>query len=285
MKTGLIVEGGGMRGIYSAGVLDGFQDLGLKFDYCIGVSSGAGNLVSFQSGQYRRNYRYYHDYSREKGFLSLDSWLRTGQYFGLDYIYGNLALSSGRDPVDYDALMANPSRLEFVATDAWTGGAHYFAKQEMARDRYDILKASCAIPAVTRPVLIGGRPYVDGGVADPIPYLHAQAQGCDFIVVILSASWPPVHKDPVRGKLLIRRSLRPYPHLLHKLQRTEELHELEHKLIFEEQRLGRALVIMPEHDEEMSTTTTEKNLLEKMYQEGYDNVQSMKDLLKEKLQR
>lgn len=126
MKTGLIVEGGGMKCAYSAGILDKFLDDSITFDYCVGVSAGAANTLSYLAGQRGRNLRFYTKHLNDPRYLSVQSLLRTGNLFGLQYIYGTLTNSDGADPIDYEAIMKNPAEFYMPATDAKTGLAHFF---------------------------------------------------------------------------------------------------------------------------------------------------------------
>lgn len=109
MKIGLVVEGGGMKCAYSAGILDKFLDDHIQFDYCIGVSAGAANTLSYLAGQRGRNLRFYTGHLSDPRYLSVHSLIRTGNLFGLQYIYGTLTNSDGKDPIDYDAIMKNPA--------------------------------------------------------------------------------------------------------------------------------------------------------------------------------
>ena len=176
MKTGLVVEGGGMKCAYSAGILDKFLDDDITFSYCIGVSAGAANTLSYLAGQRGRNLRFYTEHLSDPRYLSVRSLLRTGNLFGLQYIYGTLTNSDGADPIDYDAIMKNPAEFYMPATDAATGRATYFSKYDIVRDDYRAVMASCALPGFCRPVKIGDRYYYDGGVADSIPLHHAIEQ-------------------------------------------------------------------------------------------------------------
>ena len=126
MKTGLVVEGGGMKCAYSAGILDRFLDEHITFDYCIGVSAGSANTASYLAGQRGRNLRFYVDHLNEPGYMGVKNLLRTGQFFGLQYIYQTLTNSDGADPIDYPAIVENPAEFELVATDAATGKPVYF---------------------------------------------------------------------------------------------------------------------------------------------------------------
>ena len=155
-KTGLIVEGGGMKCAYSAGILDRFLDDKITFDYCIGVSAGAANTLSYLAGQRGRNLRFYTVHLDDPRYLSVRSLLRTGNLFGLEYIYGTLTNSDGADPIDYDAIMKNPAEFYMPATDALTGKAAYFSKFDIVRDDYRTIMATCALPAFCRPVNVNG---------------------------------------------------------------------------------------------------------------------------------
>ena len=104
----LVLEGGGMKCAYTAGILDAMMDNGVTFDYCIGVSAGSANGVSFVAGQRGRNIRFYTEHINEKGYFGLSSFLKTGNLFGLQYIYGTLTNSGGADPLDFDAFMKSP---------------------------------------------------------------------------------------------------------------------------------------------------------------------------------
>lgn len=124
MKIGLVVEGGGMKCAYSAGILDKFLDDHIQFDYCIGVSAGAANTLSYLAGQRGRNLRFYTEHLSDPRYLSVHSLIRTGSLFGLQYIYGTLTNSDGKDPIDYDAIMKNPAEFYMPATDAVTRNSH-----------------------------------------------------------------------------------------------------------------------------------------------------------------
>ena len=111
MKTGLVVEGGGMKCAYSAGILDRFLDEHITFDYCIGVSAGSANTASYLAGQRGRNRRFYVEHLMEPGYMGVKNLLRTGQFFGLQYIYATLTNSDGADPIDYPAIAARWFRM------------------------------------------------------------------------------------------------------------------------------------------------------------------------------
>lgn len=158
----------------------------MAFDYVLGVSAGSGNAVAFLAGQRGRNRLFYTEYAARKEYMSLRNFVRKGSYLDLDYVYSVLSNANGENPLDYDALMANPCGLKVVATDASDGSAVYFDKADLKRDDFGILKASSGIPVVCRPCRWEGRVYFDGGIADPVPVERALADGCDRVVVVLT---------------------------------------------------------------------------------------------------
>lgn len=187
MKYGIIDVGGGLRGIYGAGVLDRCLEAGVHFDCCIGVSAGSANMCSYVAGQKGRNKPFYDDYSFRKEYMSVKNLVQKHSYLDLSYVYGTLSNRGGENPLDYPAMMADPAELVIVAADARTGKARYFMKDELRQDDYTPLMASCCIPVIDQPTFIDGVPYYDGGLADPVPVDKALAMGCDRVAVIRQA--------------------------------------------------------------------------------------------------
>lgn len=167
MKIGLVLEGGGMRGLYTVGVLDCLMDRNFLADYVIGVSAGAGNGISYVSGQKGRSYRVDVNYLEDKRYISLQNFLKTGSVFGMDFIFD--IVPKHLDPFDYKAFLASP--CEFVAgvTDVRTGKPVYFGKQPDIGSECKVLRASAAIPLFSPMVRFQGGLYLDGGTAIPSP--------------------------------------------------------------------------------------------------------------------
>lgn len=183
MKTALIVEGGGMRGIFAAGVLEAFLEQGFDpFDGYIGVSSGACLLSSFVAGQPGRNRRILVDQMRRPPFISGRKFLRGGHYMDLDWLWESFIRE---DPLDVPAAVAHDGEFLITVTDCDTGKpAHLTPDLDTC---YEMLKASSALPVLYRGgVSLAGRTYVDGGVTDPIPAREAARRGAEEIVVIRS---------------------------------------------------------------------------------------------------
>lgn len=263
-KTGLIVEGGGMKCAYTAGILDRFLDHGISFDYSIGVSAGSSCTASFLAGQRGRNRRFFVDHVQEPGYMGMRTFFSTGSFFGLQYIYGDLTNSDGGDPLDLPAMRKNPTEFKIVATDAATGKAVYFDKAEIPQDDYRIFMASCAIPVAAKPITIGKKHYYDGGVADPIPLRRAISDGCTKYVIILCRPKDTI-RTPQKHMELLKLALRKYPNMPRAIEKRYLIYNetLSYALQLEQQ--GKALIIAPEEALPVSTYTKDPTVLQGLY--------------------
>lgn len=151
MKYGVIDVGGGLRGIYGAGVLDRCLEEDLRFDLCIGVSAGSANMTSYLAGQHGRNKPFYDEYSFRREYMSVHNLIRKHSYLDLGYVYGTLSNADGENPLDYAALARSPAELCVVAANAQNGEAQYFTKADLHPDDYRVLMASCCIPVIDQP--------------------------------------------------------------------------------------------------------------------------------------
>ena len=265
--TGLVAEGGGMKCAYGAGVLDAFLDDGLQFPYCIGVSAGSANVASYLGGQRGRNIRFYVEHTQERDYFGAGPFVKTGNMFNLRYIYGTLSNSTGADPLDFARVMKNPARFRIVATDAETGRPHYFEKTEMAQDDYRAIMASCALPALCRPVRIGSRSYYDGGVSDAIPVRRALTDGCEKVVVLLSKPRSFV-MQPQNHHFAYSRACRRYPRVVQALERRHIMYRQQQKLLFALEKEGRAFLFTPAADAQMSTYSMDPEANKRLYEQG-----------------
>ncbi len=182
-KHALVVEGGGMRGIFSAGVLDKFIDRKYRpFDFCIGVSAGSTNLAAWLSDQRGRNYTVYTDYSCRPQFISFPRYLTGGHWFDLDWLW---EITIKEIPLNLDNFSKQVIPLYVVTTDIRTGKAEYIPAD--TDNMIELIKASCSIPGLYRSYpVVNGMMMTDGGVADPIPVQRAYSMGAREITVILS---------------------------------------------------------------------------------------------------
>ncbi len=278
-KTGLVVEGGGMKCAYNAGILDAFLDEGISFDYCIGVSGGAGNLVTYLAGQKGRNLRFFTEHIHDKEYFGLKSLLKTGNLFGLSYIYGTLTNSGGRDPLDFAALMRNPAEYQAVVTNAGTGKPEYYGKERMAQDDYRLIMASSAIPAACRPVEMNGELYYDGGISDAIPVQHALEEGCGRLVVLLSKNRDYVRK-PQEMRFLYSRLCRKYPRIVEAIDRRHITYNENLKQVFSMEKQGIAFVFAPSETIHVGTYSMDEKAELALYNLGIKDFRSRREGLK-----
>ena len=267
MRTGVVDVGGGLRGIYAAGVLDLCMEHQIQFDCCIGVSAGSANMAAYLAGQQGRNYRYYQEYSFRKEYMGASNLLHTGSYIDLEYVYGTLSNADGESPLDYPALMQNPADYFVVATQADTGAVRYFTKMDMAQDQYQILMASSCVPGVNRPYKIDGVPYFDGALSDPVPIEKAFAEGCDRVVLILTkpAALP---RKPGKDRVLADLIQRQYPIAAQQLRQRAERYNRAVELAKTYESQGRVLILSPDDISGVDTLRRNRPALQKLYQKG-----------------
>lgn len=280
MKTGLVVEGGGMKCAYSSGVLDVFMENGITFDYVNGVSAGCACAASFLAGQRERNRRFYSIHSMSKKYAGIENLIKTGSFFGLDYIYSTLTNEDGADPLDFDAMEANPAEFEVVATDAETGHAVYFDKKDMRKNDYAEIKASCSLPVMSRPQLVGGREYFDGGVSDSLPIQRAWEKGVRRAVVIFSKPEGFI-KQPEGHRVIYTLALRKYPAIIYRLNHRHEFYNRQITKIRQMRDEGKVLTFSPRADIEVSTYKVDQDVMEELYENGREDAGRRVDELKE----
>lgn len=278
---GIIDVGGGLRGVYGAGVFDRCLDEKIEFDCCIGVSAGSANIVSFLGKQRGRNYRFYCDYAFHKEYMSFSNLLRTGSYIGLDYIYGTLSVEGGRDPLNYDGIADYGGILKIVATDAETAEPHYFGAEDVHRNNYRVLSASSCIPVVCRSIKIDGRSYYDGGVSDPVPLKKAFELGCDKVVIILTKprDFTKDSRTDSKGAALIRRT---NPLLADAVCRRAEIYNKSVELAKELEKEEKCLIVAPDDCCGVNTLTKNKSNLDALYKKGYRDGEKILEFVKNK---
>ena len=278
MKLGIVDVGGGLRGIYAAGVLDYCMDQNIRFDLGIGVSAGSANLASYAAGQRGRNYRFYTEYAFRKEYMSIRNLIFKGSYVDMEYVYGTLSRSDGEDPVDYAAFRDNPMELIVVATEAKTGKAKYFDKSDVPPDEYSVMMASSAIPFFCKPYGVRGVPYYDGALGDPVPVEKAFQLGCDRVVVMLTKPEQELRtpKKDERIAALIRRK---YPAAAEKLCQRAQRYNESVALAQDYARQGKTLIVAPDDTCGVDTLTKDKVSLEQLYQKGYQDGEKISSYL------
>ena len=279
MKTGVVDVGGGLRGIYAAGVLDYCMDRGIRFDLGIGVSAGSANVISYLAGQRGRNYQFYTEYAFRKQYMSIRNFLVKKSYIDMDYVYGTLCRADGEYPLDYPALRDNPMEFYVVATEAATGLAKYFNKADIQQDDYSVLKASSAIPFICKPYTVQGVPYFDGALGDPVPLAKAFQLGCDRVVLILTKPENVLRSSENEEKLaaLIRKK---YPAAAEQLCQRARRYNESVALAQKYAKQGKVLIVAPNDTCGVDTLTKDKNSLRRLYKKGYADGAKIEAFLK-----
>ena len=268
MKTALVLEGGALRTIFSSGVCDALLDQGLPLpDYTVGVSAGIAYGVSYLSRQSRRNLRIVTSYARDRRYMAWRNLAdpQNRSYFGLKFAYETIP--NKLVPFDYDAFEAYPGTVEAVVTNLETGLAEYLPVPR--RDEHNLLlQATCAIPLMFPVYHLEGRPYLDGGCADAIPWRRAFREGCDRVVVVLTRE-RDYYKKPGRSDRAIARAFKRYPNFQETMRTRSERYNACREELFSLERQGKALVIAPK--DTLGCSRTEKNLdtIRALWQEGY----------------
>ena len=277
--TGVIDVGGGLRGIYGAGVFDYCMDQDIHFDYCCGVSAGSANLVSYMAGQKRRNYKFYTEYALRKEYMSWEGFFWSGSYIDLEYVYGTLSNSDGEYPLDFEAMKRSGKRLVVVATDAAAGHPVYFGMEDMAQDDYGPVKASSCVPVANKAFEFKGRKYYDGGITDPIPVKKAFRDGCDKVVVVLTRP-RDFMRESSRDKWFARMLLPSYPNTARALYRRSAYYNRSLELCKIYEKEGKILIVSPKNIGKMKTLTRDMDAIRMMYREGYEDAEKIREFLR-----
>ncbi|MGV3001463.1 patatin-like phospholipase family protein [Vibrio sp.] len=264
MQKALVVEGGAMRGIFSAGILDQYIDDNYNpFDFCIGVSAGSTSLASWLAQQKNRTYKVITDYSCRPEFINFKRFVRGGHWLDLDWLWD---ITINEIPIDIDLLHQQPTPLYVVTTDIYTGQAHYI--QSTPDNVIELLKASCSVPVAYRnyPV-INGIPMTDGGVADSIPVEQAYKMGAKEITVILSRPLG-YQKKPSQMPWLTRKFLAQNPKLAEAALKRAENYNKSIKFIQFPPKDCTIHVLAPPDDFPVGRLTKKKAKLDSGYQMG-----------------
>jgi len=268
MKTGLVLEGGAFRAIFSSGACDGLLAADIMPDYCVGVSAGIAYGVSYISKQSGRNLEILTHYANDKRYMGVNNLLRPGNhrcYFGLQFTYDTIP--NELIPFDYETFAAFPGEVEAVVTNMDTGKAEYLPVPKRD-EHFELLQATCALPFLFPVYHINGKPYMDGGAADAIPYDHAVEKGCDRVVVILTRERSYIRKQESLQPL-IDRFYRKYPKFCDTMRRRADDYNACRGRLFRLEREGKVLIIAPKCTKGFSRTERDVEKIKALYQDGY----------------
>lgn len=265
-KSSLILEGGGMRGIFTIGVLDNFMDRGIRFPYIIGVSAGACNALSYMSNQRGRAKFSNIDMMEKYNYIGFRHLITQGNIMDFKLLFHKLPEEIY--PYDYDALARCPERLEVVTTNCITGEANYFEEKNDPKRVIDIVKASSSLPFVCPIAYVDGIPMADGGVADSIPVERAMSQGFTKPVIVLTRN--KGYRKPANGTKVPFFMYRRYPKLKEAIRNRNAIYNSQVELVEKMEAQGSAIVIRPERPIEVGRMERDINKLHALYREGYD---------------
>lgn len=267
MKVGLVLEGGALRTIFSTGVFDAMLEKNLMADYVVGVSAGIAYGVSYVSRQPRRNLEILTRFANDRRYMGLKNLInrRNRSYFGLEFSYETIP--NQLVPFDYDTFAAFPGNVEAVVTNLETGEAEYM---EVPRrdEKFLLLQATCAMPLMFPIYWLDGKPYLDGGAAEAVPYRRAFEQGCDRAVVILTKPRNFVRK-PEKLLPLIQRRYRAYPNFCRTMAQRAERDNQSRRELFQLEKEGKVLVIAPESLHGVGRIEHNVDKLRMLWAEGY----------------
>lgn len=280
MTTGLILEGGGMRGVFVTGVIDYLLENEIKFDNVIEVSAGACHGCSFVSGQQGRAFHAFTDHINDKEYASFLNLMKTGNFFGEDFIYHRIP--DELYPIDNEYFKSSGVKFQAVVTNCKTGEAEYPIVKDLFDD-IDYLLASSSLPLLAKMVELDGNVYMDGGICDSIPLKKSIEQGNQKNLVVLTRN-REYRKGHNKAMAVMRRAYRDYPNLIRALENRHIVYNETLEYIFRMEEEGKAFVIAPMGP--LNIKRTEKNIkkLEMAYREGYFVAQGLGDKLKAYLQ-
>ena len=265
MKYGLVLAGGAMRGLFTAGVIDVLMENGISFDGAAGVSAGAAFGCNIKSGQNGRAIRYNLRFAEDKRFCSVKSLLTTGDMFGAEFCYHTIP--DELDIFDSAAFEASPMDFWVVCTDILTGKAVYHRMNKVSYSELEWIRASASMPMFARIVEADGRKLLDGGIADSLPLRFMEKQGYEKNVVILTQPRDYV-KPKNKAVPLLKLVYRKYPNLIKACADRHIMYNKELKYIRKAESEGRALVIAPPEKLPVGHIEHDSNILQEVYRIG-----------------
>ena len=265
MKKGLVLEGGGLRSLFSAGVIDVMMENQITFDGMIGVSAGATFGSNYKSGQIGRALRYNIALKDDPRYISWRSFFKTGDLVGAEFSYH--VMPTELDVFDYEAYRQNPMEFHIVCTDAETGEPVYKQLDIMDYEGLEWVRASASMPIVSKPVLLEGRKLLDGGIVNSIPLKHFQELGYERNIVVLTQ---PKGFFKKRTKLmpLFHLTMRKYPAIIKAMGRRHLMYNEQLRYLAEEEKKGNILLIYPEDALPIGRTELNEEKMRKVYQMG-----------------
>lgn len=264
-NTGLVLEGGGMRGVFTSGVLDAFMKHGVYFRHVVAVSAGACNGMSYISRQPRRARLSNIDFLTQYGYIGWRHLLRQGCIFDQELLYDKFP--NEYIPFDFDSFFQRSATFEMVTTNCLTGQAEYLTESNDRQRSLDIVRASSSLPYVSKIVMVDGIPMLDGGIVDSIPVMRAIETGHPQNVVILTRN--KGYRSKERDRKIPAFVYKKYPRLRVALSHRVAAYNRQLDLVERLERLGKVVCIRPQRPMEVGRMEKDIGKLERLYQEGF----------------
>lgn len=278
MKIGLVLEGGGMRGLYTAGVIDVMLDHGFEPDVVCGTSAGVTFGVNLLSRQRGRVLRYNKRFVGDRRYISFHSWLTTGNMINKDFAYG--LLPKELDPFDDETFMASKAAFYATITNMQTGQAEY-VQLHSTWDQMDVIRASASLPIISRPVEWQGQKYLDGGLADNIPLDKCLELGCDKVIIVLTRPLGYVRKESLTS--VTRLCYPRYKNLHRTVEMRNDNYNRRIDQILQLEREGKVFVLRPSEEITISRLEKDPARLEQVYKLGLNDATGQWQALEEYL--
>lgn len=266
--SALILEGGGLRGVFTSGVLEAFLEAGIVFDEVYGVSAGASNAVTFLARQKGRNKRVFIDYIHDPRYKGFKSWILTGNYFNKTFIFEEIP--NRLDPFDFATFAAQPAKLTMPVTHAQTGETHFLRDFSSPEAITTALKAATSLPILSRPEPIGNELYFDGGISCPLIWNTIDLSKYRNVIYVLTQP-KGYQKTPSKNKWLQSIMLLKHPKIIEALNvRHKVYNETLEAINRAEEMNDHLMVIRPNGEVSVSRTESNKEKMHLSYQNGYD---------------
>lgn len=277
-KTGLVLEGGAFRGVFTAGVLDVLMKNKIQYDYVVGVSAGAGNGMAYISGQPGRTRNVIKPKNHKDNYFGMKQIARHGKFLNLDKMFFEYPYN--QFPYDFDKYIESDVPLEVVVSNCDTGKAEYFNEKKNMHKFLNVGKASCSVPLLCAPVKMGKYHYLDGSICDSIPIERAMDQGCDRLVVIMTKSTRETPTNYGKMKAIMAAKYKhKYPNFYEALLKRTDVYRHQLELLKKLEKEGKAIVLRPDV-ECIKKFEQDDEKVEAFYQDGISVANKNLDILR-----
>lgn len=271
----VLFEGGSFRAVFSCGVMDALLDQNIMFPYCIGVSAGSADSASYISRQRGRNIRVFEKFRNDKRYIGKRNLVKDKSMFGVKFVFQDVP--NIHDPFDMKTFQAYDGQYIIVTTDARTGKPCYFTQKDVDT-QFEVFHATCALPAIIPPAVIGGREYFDGGLSDPIPIRKVLADGQEKILIVLTRPKGYIKACSRSDQLAARVVKRRFPKTAQAVCSRYKVYNQSVRLCEQLEKEGKAVIIRP--DEPLESFEKDVKVLRATWQRGYDKTMEKMDQIR-----